>query len=247
MTLRPWATPIPIPPVPWRDVTVKDGWLTWHPPEETREIPEELFLRELLDLDVDDQDAVIDFVRWHGMIGARFHEVGTLPAEAQAIVARPPPLNTFWNHAVDVEWHLRTGRALTRHWLAELAGDPPAEAWSSEGFMPGYELDTDWARMEFFNHLNYGLRHYQLMVVPDDAGQGPVGDLFGGLCLQLANHIAEQAIARVCGHCGRPFVRQLGGAGYGQYRMEGVIYCTPKCARARAAREYRRRKKEGST
>jgi hypothetical protein len=69
--------------------------------------------------------------------------------------------------------------------------------------------------------------------------------LYPALCLQLANHIAERATYRRCANekCRRFFVRQLGGAQFGQHHSTGVLYCSPQCARAQASRMVRRRKK----
>jgi hypothetical protein len=64
-------------------------------------------------------------------------------------------------------------------------------------------------------------------------------------CLELFNHIAEKAQYRTCQNepCQRVFVRQIGRAEHGQYRSEGVKYCSRECARAQAQRNYRRRKR----
>lgn len=66
--------------------------------------------------------------------------------------------------------------------------------------------------------------------------------LYSALCLQLANHIAENADYRTCKKCGVLFVRQQGRAEVGQYRTGGeLFFCTKKCARAYTQKEYRKR------
>jgi hypothetical protein len=69
---------------------------------------------------------------------------------------------------------------------------------------------------------------------------------FRGAMIQLFNHVAQDIPYRRCANetCRRRFVHQVEGASeYGQYRSDGVMYCSNRCARAQAQREYRKRQK----
>jgi hypothetical protein len=74
---------------------------------------------------------------------------------------------------------------------------------------------------------------------------GATVPFYATCCLELYNHIAEDAIYRRCENptCGRLFVRQKGRSDAGQHRREGVKYCSNHCARAVAQRKYRERKR----
>jgi hypothetical protein len=68
--------------------------------------------------------------------------------------------------------------------------------------------------------------------------------LFAVCALELYNHIVTNVDYHVCGNenCQRQFVHQQGRAETAQRRSHGVLYCSPECARAKAQREYRRRR-----
>ncbi|MEW6472748.1 MAG: hypothetical protein AB1679_10790 [Actinomycetota bacterium] len=239
------------PDVEWRRVQASDGFLRFTAPTERRRIPDELFLRDLLEIDPDDDGQVVAFLNEHGMIGREYFDPAITPRAAQKALRRPIPdtARGVGNRVEDARWYLKGARALTRHWIAALEGADPAPAWADEGFRV---IDADMAWGVFVEHFNFGLAafapHAEMAStrIKGVVIGRPHAGLYSGLCLQLANHLAEAAVVRHCAYCGRPFVRQLGGAALGQYRTEGVMYCTVRCARNQAQREYRRRKKEGS-
>jgi hypothetical protein len=70
--------------------------------------------------------------------------------------------------------------------------------------------------------------------------------LYSICCLELYNHIVEHATYRRCANpsCCRVFSRHKGRAAAGQYRREGIIYCSSYCARAQAQRRYREKTKK---
>jgi len=75
----------------------------------------------------------------------------------------------------------------------------------------------------------------------------PWVSLYGALCLQLANHIAENAEYRTCKKCGRLFYRQQGRARFGQHHIRGERlpqYCSWSCSHAAAQAQYKKRKVE---
>jgi hypothetical protein len=83
----------------------------------------------------------------------------------------------------------------------------------------------------------------EISVDPGPHSHGEMIPLYCVMCLELFNHIVEEAEYRKCANetCGRLFVRQQGRALHGQHRTKGVKYCSPECARAQAQRQYRRR------
>lgn len=72
-----------------------------------------------------------------------------------------------------------------------------------------------------------------------------VPNVYQAMCLQLANHIAENAAYRLCAAegCNRLFVRTEGYSRYGHNRTRGNKFCSMSCANRQHQREYRRRQR----
>lgn len=121
------------------------------------------------------------------------------------------------------------------------------------------ERRRTWTARALEGIVNFGLREFPMaiQVAGVEADQfahiwRDPPTLFGVLCLQIADFIAEKATVRKCENesCGQWFSRQSGRAEYGQHRTTGkLMYCSASCARTQGSRAWRRRKRaerEGS-
>jgi hypothetical protein len=244
----------------------------------------EIYL-ELINLDLEDEEAILRFVRRFGVLGVaheHFALVRSLPGLATAIL---PALAAAWpterfnqtaedylarrgdgsnTDLVETLEEFRFGARVLRDLvtaarISQLHEPPVAVSWESipEQAMRekradladwGIELDAQDESVDIFLRqvLADGLRPFQPRLIyagqeaADELGGAP---LYAICCLELFNHVVENAQARVCANesCQRPFVRQRGRAEQGQHRRRGVKFCSNHCARAQAQREYRRR------
>ncbi len=229
--------------------------------EEFVELPDELYLRDLVDLDERDPNAL---AAWSGEWGAltgfgksayeRLAWMSEMMAdhplviEAQDYAAHEGLLSVHVVPTAAAAAHVRTLKALTRHWIAH--SDDPRDFKSIVAAWDGRYDTIEAAWRSFEELLNLALQPFQVRAIVG-VGDNPFGvqyvNSYSAMALQLANHIAEAATHRRCANetCGRLFVRQHGGAIYADQRHStGVRYCTPLCARAQAQREYRRRKQQ---
>lgn len=263
LRITPWPNvPLPDPDV-WRPTVRIDtaGRLVVEGGDAAPLSPE-LGLRELRDLELDDELTVVAFLNSYGAFTSAppVLELGSLDLIDWPQVTGEPSV------MVHVCRWLRAIRAATNHWKLHRTGaGSPLWAWTSEGFAPGWErcdghtpssLNAAWAAFEWVltaglgsisprvdvEHLYWPDSEQRLSAVHRNA------DVFTGLCVQLFNFIVEGVDFHVCQNetCGCDFVYQRGRAQHGQLRSKGVIYCSDSCAKSQVQRAYRRRKRAAS-
>lgn len=241
------------------DVEVVDGdWITWmyDIPEFAQPLPDEFYLREMatFDFESEDVEAVAEIVKTYGLPfesdyqewnGEYFAwEQRSIAAsereryQGDASVAIKNPGMSL--HIVEAQTHFDAIRFIREAWIE------CSETGSMAEYSAIYRVTEEETRREFLAVLNKGLRLAHARAINPEAPEEPA-TIYGACCLQLYNHIAEKARFKRCANesCRQVFVRQRGRASSGQYRTEGVRFCTRECARAQAQRELRRRKKYG--
>lgn len=152
-----------------------------------------------------------------------------------------------------IEMSVQFMQALVRHWLAHLEGDDPARAW--DGLAASTSLDTEQAWAMFAIGLNSLLRPEAPRVAID--GMDPAlatavevsssATSANALAVQLFNSIVEGLPVRICPECDTRFHRQDGRSVAGQHRTKAVTYCSSRCARIKADRDYKKRKRQETT
>lgn len=242
-----------MPPVTRFQASLDHGWVIYSPRADKVHLPEELFLRELFDVDLKDENDIVAFLNEYGTVSGPYGEAvgGLLSLRAQP--STPAPAEQVTTHLLDVVLYLKTARLLARHWVAALENVPVLEAWREEE-LDSLVSDEEGAWSAFVDCLNAGLGVLRVRVerplsfAPEFVQGEPMAGLYTGLCVQLFNHLLEQPELKRCANetCGGRFVRQQGGGastGAGQYRTGGVMYCSPSCGNAQWQREHRRRKR----
>lgn len=231
-------------------------------------LPDELVLRGLQSLNLDDEQAVVEFTNAYG------GELGRQPPHLHQFGDGDLPLfdgfeDERWDRRGWDVWPvvptiarlLRAARAAANHWEAYQNGDDPWEAWWAEGFNHRMNAGSpaSWATawMSFERVLTVGLSPlapHVHVALPVARGGAPVVEpwravgLFTGLVAQVFNVVAEGERIRRCQNatCEQKFARQHGRARKGVSRTTGVLYCSHSCAKAQAQREYRRRQRQQS-
>lgn len=213
---------------------------------------------KLCALDLDDEQAILEFARDQGPMGIfdrerrwfkgftdhPAFESKVVPAlreaSSAALATGGIGVTSYVESLADFRWGATCIRDLVRAWRWVNEANEP-DAWESqvweEGGAPATQAEA-LALLERQLSVGLGLFHPQL-------GEPPEVTLYDACCLQLYGHIVEEERYRVCHNetCGRLFVQQSGRSEKGGHRSAGVKYCSAHCARAQAQRAYRRRKK----
>ncbi|MFI1586147.1 hypothetical protein [Embleya sp. NPDC020630] len=269
---------VPTPPIrPFDEVWIDGDWIRWNPRPSTgqpAELPEDFYLRELMETPADDLDAAAQLFVEYGLLfdldRRDLYLVNLAHEETDRIDAIPDPGSDdnpypLGVHRDLVRLHLETAQEAVTTWLAcqreggleELVAPRITEAELTAVRAQNPDHDPPWPAS--LDELR-AARIWGLVGGLEDAltgalsrfsiGPGDLADrnptVYSVAFLQLYNHLAEQATTRRCANenCGRHFVRQRGRAAYGQHRTSGVLYCSRECARAQAQRNLRRRRKQ---
>jgi hypothetical protein len=233
------------------------GWPqhAYHPWQPTRLA--ETYL-ELCTVELDDPEAILEFVNAHGVLSVRHEDFRSVPAT----IAPRSELD-----------ELAAVRAVIGEELAGrifAAGVVPLVETLAEfrfGAMAIRRMETAWrayqdpederSRHEAARFLERWLGSalwafpptVALEYLADDSprtGRWGSVPLYSICCLQLFNHMTQGNVARPCANetCTKIFVHQEGRAEYRQHRTRGVKFHSASCAQAQAQREYRRRQRD---
>jgi hypothetical protein len=259
--------PVPVPELPRYPEATLDGEIIWlENSGEMAQAPPELYLRHARQVDLQDPEALLHFVRTVGGVPYAFEDRDlfpyTNPKEGREHFAinrnreYVKPLREDARcggvHLDEVAFRLRILDLLGRHAVAYRRGNYLAPVWK-EGLAKGWgdTVNTEqdaWRQFAF--HANPALRifHVRLRVLCDGieiGGWGPPTFLEAGV-LQLVNDLADEVDYLTCPNCGLIFARQVGGSAH-YSRRTGVTYCSPSCATAARVKAYRARKRAERT
>ncbi|MEV7225280.1 hypothetical protein AB0N98_36090 [Streptomyces sp. NPDC093681] len=257
---------------PMHEVRAEGDWIVWTVEDldqvaERTSLPDDFYLRELMEVDPADLDTVAGWMNQYGHLGGSI-DAGSWDydehSRLQELDEREHPRYGPWSlHGDLVRLHISEAQSAIATWLAcrrpggldELVETEVTEQHLADIAAENDHNDSRYPKtLEELRSATLGLRLAMLRsalrynLAAFSIGLGSLTErqpsILSVAFLQLYNHLAEDATIRTCANetCGRDFVRQRGRAEYGQNRTSGIKYCTRECARAQAQREHRRRK-----
>jgi hypothetical protein len=230
-----------LPQVFQADVDEDDGRILVGPITGCRRIDKEVFLRQLLELNLDAADGVAGFIARNGVLvpaGESFlpvaEEVGLPEALASSRACPAPSVpKDGWRSLplAEVVLYLRLLRDMVRvlDYEARYVRAEPEPRWVWESTWRAKPRVIQ-EKAEFLRrYLNAGIGGFRLQL---NLGRAPAVEpfyLYPVLCLQIANHMAEGRWYKVCEECGGLFVEQKGSGAKHPWRGRAK-YCTRQCA-----------------
>ncbi|MER7048339.1 hypothetical protein [Streptomyces jumonjinensis] len=272
-TLWP-GTPVPLPELtPLAGARADGDWIVWdigNPmdfEQETACLPEDFYMRELMEADPRDLVTVAGWMSRYGHLGDI--DSGSWDEEElqrlRDLEDREHPRFGPWSiHGDLVQFHVSEAQEAIATWLSlrrpggldDLVEMDVTEERLAQEQEANSDHDQSYPRdLDDLRSILLWLRLAQLRgalgsgLAPFSVGLNTLTErrpsVLSVAFLQLYNHLAEKATIRECANetCRRAYVRQRGRAEYGQNRTTGTKYCTRECARAQAQREHRRRRR----
>jgi hypothetical protein len=189
-------------------------------------IPSRVYLHELRRIDLHDGEQLLEFSNQFGALGV-CHDPGTsMPLDE---IREPAALI----RTLTSVYHLHENGLFTDEGIAEWKWDtdwlaPPTDPYEGHEF--------------FTNEMNRLLGPVTPTVGFGNHQQRP-STLLDALVIQLFNDVAAGVTYKSCANenCGELFVDQINSKGKRHSRKTGTLYCSPRCAKAQAQRNYRRR------
>ena len=214
-----------------------------------RALPSELVIRELLRLDTTNEIAVERFLNSYGWIDGYRKERDPKKFDRMFGQQIAPdtnrdvgsPLFTYYmglTESGDEEFRILPISSSARFLLE---AQECAKYLASDPALPS-ALKTD---LEVRAVMNSRLEHFHVKIELDGDDEDRTADLIDGLYIQLVNLLVDRGGLHRCPNCDTAFVRQRGRARHGQFRAEGVMYCSTSCSNTASTRAYRARQREG--